>query len=133
MDAGIRAGFLRIMDLLSIVVGLLMVPLLGLIVGFGMLSKEPIVASLVFSLHLHTVAYLLAAASSIAGVGFGPGFGAGGVYLVAPRMHLKGESIPYATLATLANAAVYIVSFIFLCIMVVWLLAHLAPEWAFTV
>jgi hypothetical protein len=133
MDADVRAGFQRVIDILSMVVGIVMVPLLGLIVGLGMRSKEPYVAGLIFSLHLHTVAYLMAAVSWAAGAGFGPGFTAGGVYLIAARMHLKGESIPYATVATLGIAAAYLVSFIYLCFLVVWLLAYLAPGWTFGV
>ena len=69
MEGGIR----RVFDLLPISAGLVMVPFLAALLILGSRARKRFVAHLVFSLHLHTIAYTLAGVGWFFGVSRLPG------------------------------------------------------------
>jgi hypothetical protein len=124
-------GIRRIFNLLPVAVGIIMVPFLAFFLAFGSSLPGRFVAHLIFSLHLHTVWYLLAILTWITGFGLQIGVVGSALYLLAARRRLTGESLIVTAFVALLLPAMYAVAFLAVYFGLVQGLAWLAPGWIF--
>ena len=131
IDQRVAVGEGRVFDLLPIAVGITMVPFLALLLGFGSRDRRRFVAHLVFSLHLHTVAYAFIGIGWLFGASPLIGMAGGTVYMGAAFHRITAESIATVVLKCLIVPLGYaVVLFVFYVGMVAGL-ANLAPGWFF--
>jgi hypothetical protein len=96
-----------------------------------MRPRERFVARLVFSLHLHTVGYILAAIGWLTGWPVVLGLSAPTLYYGAARRRLKGESVATVAASALLTLGAYFVGFVMVYAGFVQGLAWLAPGWVY--
>jgi len=130
-DRKVGTGVRRILDILPIVVGIIMVPLLALFLAFGARPAERFVARMVLSLHLHTVGYVLAVFGWIMGLGLGLGFFGAALYFGAARHRLKPDSILVIVVLTVVIPSLYALGFMLVYVGLLRGLSAFAPGWIF--
>lgn len=133
LDQRIDAGVRRVFNLLPIGVGLTMVPLLALLLAFGTRPPMRFIARLIFSLHLHTVAYAVALLGALLGVAFYFGTLGSGLYLAAARRHALHESWVRAIGVAAVTVVLYGGAFLIVYISFVQLMGAVAPGWIYGV
>jgi hypothetical protein len=119
----------RVFDLLPVAVGLTMVPLLAVLLAFRVRCRPLFIARLVFALHLHAVAYVVALLGAVVGAGGPVGLLGSSLYLVMGRREVFQESWAKASLLGAFIVISYAVVFLVLYIGFVQLLLGVAPEW----
>ncbi len=122
-------GLGRLFDLLPIAVGLVMVPLLALALWGG--TRPRFVARLIFSFHLHIVAYCIWMISTLFGQAIAAVSIGSLVYLTVARRRLFVEPWVVAVVVSSVTMLAYAVCFVFASVALVQLLGSLASGWTY--
>lgn len=128
-NAQVGTGVGRIFDVLPVVVGVIMVPLLGLLLGIGATQPRRFLTRLVMALHLHVVAYAIAVGAAAVGTGLWVGVIGSGLYLMPARREVLGDSWARTLVVSPVIVFLYCLAFLFIYIGFVQLLVQLAPQW----
>lgn len=130
-DRMAETGVRRVYGLLPMGVGLFMVPLLALILGWRGQPPLRLIGRLVFSLHAGTVAYACALIGTVSGSAMVMGFVGAGAYLVLGRRRVFAERKADSVKLAVLFIAFYGVAFLYLVIAAVQLTAAVAPQWLY--
>jgi hypothetical protein len=110
-SAEINAGLRRVVDMLPVLVGLLMVPLLALLLRFTEASRASFVAAVVYSLHLHAVGYLASGFGWLLGAPLALGMLLTTVYFIGAQRTLGTGTLPRALVRGGTIAVAYVLLF----------------------
>ena len=129
VNAQIGTGVGRVFDILPVVVGLIMVPLLAMFLGIGSSRPQRFLTRVVMSLHLHVVAFAVAIAAAGLGAGLWVGVVGSGIYLIPARRAVFDDSWLRTLVASPLVVFLYCFAFLFVYIGFVQFAAQLFPEW----
>lgn len=130
-DARVAAGLRRMVDLASVLVGVVMVPLLAWMLAVGVGQGTRYVARLVASLHLHAAAYALFAVVMLVSAPLLLAVAGSFLYLGLALRRLGGHGWFHAFGRALLVVVAYAISFTVLYGAMVFTTAQVAPEWVF--
>ena len=130
-DRNVLAGIRRIFDLLPVAVGIVMVPCLAAFLWGLARPRRRFVGYLVFSLHLHAVAYCIIGVGWLFGAGLIVGTVLGSVYLGVALHRIEARSVLDAVGHAFVIPIIYGAAFIFGYVLLVEGLGLIASDWVF--
>lgn len=90
LETTIHGGLDQVLTVLPVVVGVIMVPVLAILLLFGPAPRGRFVGRMVYSLHLHTVGYILIGSCWLTGVPLSAGLLGTSVYLGIAELRIHG-------------------------------------------